>query len=97
MTKPTSIQAAVIAYFNGGPVPTGRVTETTYEACRRNGWIEPTDVHPFHRTTNAGRAALAAVAERTDREGAIYWIKEQIDNLSEEELLIVRDTLRHLA
>lgn len=94
--KPTTAQASVIAYFNGGPVPAGRITQTTYDACERNGWIKPTDVHPFHRTTDAGRLALRLVAERTNREQAIRWIKEQIDKLTEAELLMVRDALGRL-
>lgn len=59
---PTGAQAALIAHFNGTPAPEGvRINETTYDACRRNGWIERIDAWPFHRVTDDGQLALNAV------------------------------------
>lgn len=59
MTKPSASQEAAIKHFAGVMAPAGpRVTEKTYEVCRTQGWIEPTDAFPFHRVTAAGRAAI---------------------------------------
>lgn len=60
----TPTQFAVVTYFDGGPVPTCRVTEASYEACRRRGWIVSTDTFPFHQTTDEGREALKRNRER---------------------------------
>lgn len=63
--KPTPAQHKVITYFNGGPIPAGRVTEATYAVCRREGWIEPIEEFPFHRTTDLGRQAIGRPAEQS--------------------------------
>lgn len=56
--KPTAAQVELIRYFAGGR-PTGRSPkQSTYEACRRNGWIVPIAAFPFHQTTAAGLAVI---------------------------------------
>jgi len=59
--RPTQSQAQLIDFFDGGPVPTRRCTPGTYRACVANGWIEPTDAHPYHRATSKGIEAVASI------------------------------------
>ena len=58
--KPTPSQAALLDYFATGRPNNVRTPRTTYDVCVREGWLEPVDAFPFHRITDAGRAALAA-------------------------------------
>ncbi|MFJ8690243.1 hypothetical protein [Micromonospora wenchangensis] len=58
---PTKSQAAVIAQFAGRPFDEKvRTNAATREKCRSNGWIEATDVWPYHQATADGIAALDA-------------------------------------
>jgi hypothetical protein len=61
---PTVHQAEAIRYFDDGTAPTRPCRDSTQEVCRRRGWIERCDEWPYHRTTDAGREALAALDSR---------------------------------
>lgn len=56
--KPTTAQAAVIAYFHDGTKPTVRTNQATDTVCLRNGWTENIDKFPFARATDAGIRAI---------------------------------------
>lgn len=59
---PSESQRQCIIYFAGGSLPRVKVTEATYGACRRNGWITQSgDVFPFHVSTEKGLLAIGAL------------------------------------
>lgn len=56
---PTPTQRQTIRYFNGDlTAAAGRSSQTTYNVCERNGWIEEINVFPYHQATRAGAEAV---------------------------------------
>lgn len=57
MPKPTPAQVELIRAYGGEQRSGRRVGNATLRSCDRNGWIEPTEQWPYHRTTKLGAEA----------------------------------------
>lgn len=91
MSEPTPAQLATIVYFNGGPTPQQqgvRITQATYDACERRGWVEQISEWPYRRTTDAGRRAagldaLATATPATSQRPVANSTPEQLREISD--------------